>query len=71
MHIYIYNKFQEPVYICPTHLASIPSIDPIKKGHNDNCTIPLQTKKHHCMIFFHETTLPETNIAPENGWLEY
>ena len=23
------------------------------------------------MSFFHFFTLPETNMAPENGWLEY
>ena len=29
--------------------------------------MPLQKKTHHVG----EYTLPETNIAPENGWLEY
>ena len=25
----------------------------------------------HCHVILPEGTLPETNIAPKNGWLEY
>ena len=37
----------------------------------DACHFLLKMGMFHCYVSLPEGTLPETNIAPENGWLEY
>ena len=68
VHIYIYITSSRNLYLPNTsglHFSPLILLKRLQLHHSPpNKETPLHD-------FFHETTLPETNIAPENGWLEY
>ena len=62
------------VQLCTTMLVHLKFMGPFSRMRSE-IIFPYHHRVCRCFMFqvsgFDELTLPETNIAPENGWLEY